>query len=756
MFSTAPPTIRPGARLQPRHFFALCGFLAACGFALLCSLILPAGAAAQLPATLEVQVMAASSGAPELLSGVRVEVSGTPFAGSTDQAGRVRFRGLPPGTHEVRASHIGFGELVREVEVANGRTTRLELELVPRPILLDEVEVEGLRRRGPAGAVILRPADALPGARTVAELVEMVPGVSVVRRGGPGAPSVPSIRGSDGNQVLVLVDGVPLNALLTGEADLSSVELSDVDRVVVVTGAAASRYGAGALAGAILVETGTGSSSALSGRLLAGSHGEMGGLVAAARPLDAAERWRLDARVQAEESRGDFLHAVPEFRGGGEARRINAHHHALRGHLSLSGVPGGAEAGEGRRVRIRVHGEQLGRGSPGTVVQPSRTGEREELRGGLTTSLEGGGARGGWRVGGNAAAHRAEHRDPSPPFGPAFESTTRVREIDLQGEGWTEWEGWSLQGGLTGRHRGLRASALDEGAPTRIRELGGWVESSWSAGHPSGQEGALPGLVRVTGTLRGDLHDLSDEAVLSPSLGAEFTRGDVRLGVRWARAFSPPSLADLFFEEGVLVRSNPELGPERVRGEWSAEAGWEGAAGPLRSELQLSLFRGDVDGTILWFPDHRFIWSPDNYDVARRGGSVSGELRWPSQGLSIQGSLDHTQVSYTGPVLSGQVVYRPEWTGSVTTLWEADRLQLRSTLRTHGSRRSVPGSELNSLDPFTTLDSGVALPVSLGSLLDAHLELTVRNALDVRASFLADYPLPGRWWTLSVRLDRGP
>lgn len=739
MFSTAR-----GARLRPRLLLALWG------------LILPAGVSAQLPATLDVQVMAASSGAPEFLSGVRVEVSGTPFAGSTDPAGRVQFRGLPPGTHEVRASHIGFGEIVREVEVANGRTTRLDLELVPRPIPLDAVEVEGLRRRGPAGAVILRPDDALPGARTVAELVEVVPGVAVVLRGGPGAPSVPSIRGSSGDQVLVLVDGAALNSPLSGEADLSSLELSDVERVVVVIGAAASRYGAGALAGAILVETGAGRSSVLSGRVTAGSHGELGGLVSATRPLDDAERWRLDTRVQTEESRGDFFHSVPEFRGGGEARRVNAHHHALRGHLSLSGAARGTDSGDGRRVRIRLHGEQLGRGSPGTVVQPSRTGQREELRGGLTTSVEGGGAREGWRLGGNAAAHRAEHRDPDPPFGPAFESTTRVREIDLQGEGWTEWEDWSLQGGLTGRHRRLRATGVEEGAPTGIREFGAWVESSWSGGHVSGQGSRLPGLLRITGTLRGDLHDLSDGAVLSPALGAEFTRGGLRLGLRWARAFSPPSLSDLFFEEGVLVRSNPELGPERVTGEWNAEVGWEGAAGPLRSELQLSLFRGDVDGTILWFPDHRFIWSPDNYDVARRGGSLSGELRWPAQGLSVQGSLDHSQVSYTGPVLSGQVVYRPEWTGSVTTRWEADRLQLRSTLRTHGARRSVPGSELNSLDPFTTLDSGVALPVSLGSRLDAQVELTVRNALDVRASFLADYPLPGRWWTLSVRLDRGP
>ncbi len=737
---------------------------------LLASALRPLPAGAQLAAVVEIRVSAvahepAEAGdteaheapAPRIpppshgpLAGAQVEVLGSPLSTFSGSDGRAVLRGLSPGFHRIRVTHIGFADQVVEVTAVNGQTTRISVELLPDPMVLAGFRVEGVRARNPAGGVVLLPEEAPATVRTVADLVETVPGVTIIRRGGPGAPATPSIRGSSGDQVLVLVDGMPVNAGLTGEADLASLELTDVARVTVIPGAASARFGAGALAGVILVETGARSPSPVEATLRGGAFGEVGGTLAASRSLDRMERWRVSGRVHQETAQGDFPHRVPEFRGGGEARRLNARSQAVRGHLAL------AHLGKSAEGRVRLHGERLRRGSPGTVVQPSLTGRRDEERVGASASWESGTPSEGWRVSGGLASQEARHADPSPPFGAPYRARTRIRDLNLRTEAWREVGLLSLQGGAAGSVRGVRATSLEDGVLDRIREIGVWAETSGEFG---GQ--ALPllpntALVRPSALIRLDLHDLVDGPVASPAIGLEVVQGGARAAIRWTHGFSPPSLADLFFQEGVLVRPNPELEPERVRGEWSLEAGWAGSLGPLRPELQGTLFQGDVDGMIIWFPDHRFIWSPSNYDVRRRGGSLTAGMRVPGVGLHLDGTLERTRVHYTGPALSGQVVYRPEWQGSLTAGWQGEYLDLRTVLRRQGARRSVAGSDLNVLEPFSTLDLGLSLPLPPVLGWGGRTDLALRNALDVRTSFLADYPLPGRWWTLSLHLSRDP
>ncbi len=708
----------------------------------------PLPLAAQLPAAVEVRVTTGPDAAP--LPGVWVEAEGTGIAGRTDSEGRVRLRGLPPGLHPVRASHLGYAPATATVEAATGRTAALHLVLLPAPLALEELRVEGEGARLPPGGVILRPEEAAPGTRSVADLVAGVTGVTVVRRGGPGSPATVSIRGSSADQVLVLVDGVPLNAPLTGEADLGALALGNVARVVVVPGAASARYGSGALGGVILVETRpatTGRATPrLSGALLAGSHGERGGLlVAGLRPGGGGAPRALpgaglalpatELRLQMDRARGDFAHPLPPFRGGGSARRINADHEALRAHLAVEPGP----------LRLQAHAERMDRGAPGTVAQPSATGRQQQARvGGSVSWRSAPTAQGGWRLRSSGAAHRAEHRDPSPPFGGAYDTETRIREGGLELHHWREGPALTLQGGGSARVRGIRGTSLDPGTPERIREGGLWIEAGV-------RRDEAPLVLSLTGTLRADAHDLVRGLTWSPAVAGELRRGGTTASLRWARAFSPPSLADLFFQEGVLARANPELAPERVRGEWTAEVSRRMEAGPLRSRLSVAVWQGDVEGMILWFPDFRFVWSPNNIDVRRRGGSASLDLRLPAREAGIQASLERNAVTYAGPVLEGPVVYRAAWKGTLRLQGRVAGAELHAGLEAHGPRRTVPGSELNALDPFATAEAGASIPFrALGT--EARLEITGRNLTNAQAAFLADYPLPGRWWTLGLRL----
>ena len=179
-------------------------------------------------------------------------------------------------------------------------------------------------------------------------------------------------------------------------------------------------------------------------------------------------------------------------------------------------------------------------------------------------------------------------------------------------------------------------------------------------------------------------------------------------------AFAPPSLADQFFQPGVLARPNPDLGAERVRNDWQLQVtsktfDWGG----VTANGSVSLFRADVDGMILWFPDFRFIWSPDNYDVRRRGAEVGATVAVPWADLSLTGGLSAVAVEYRGPVLSGQVAYRPRYSGNATLSASAFGLRPSVRYRYIGRRRTIPGSELNTLSPFSVVDLQVSRPVAL-------------------------------------------
>lgn len=92
------------------------------------------------------------------------------------------------------------------------------------------------------------------GVRDVAEALRFVPGVFLVRTGGPGSQSSLFLRGGESDYVRVLVDGVAMNEP-GGGIDLASFTLDDVERIEVVRGPSSVLYGTDAMTGVIQVFT---------------------------------------------------------------------------------------------------------------------------------------------------------------------------------------------------------------------------------------------------------------------------------------------------------------------------------------------------------------------------------------------------------------------------------------------------------------------------------------------------------------------
>jgi vitamin B12 transporter len=109
------------------------------------------------------------------------------------------------------------------------------------------------------------------GSAYLQDVLREVPGVAVSQSGSFGAQTAVRIRGAEGNHVLVLVNGVEVSAIGSGEFDFSSLLASNIERVEVLRGPQSGLYGSNALAGVINVITKGGDAPTFDGAFEYGS-----------------------------------------------------------------------------------------------------------------------------------------------------------------------------------------------------------------------------------------------------------------------------------------------------------------------------------------------------------------------------------------------------------------------------------------------------------------------------------------------------
>jgi len=93
---------------------------------------------------------------------------------------------------------------------------------------------------------------------TVAEALRSVPGVEVDQSGGRGTLTQVRIRGDEANHVLILIDGIEMNAVADANFDFADLTVDDVERIEVIRGPQSGIYGSNAQSGVISIITRTG------------------------------------------------------------------------------------------------------------------------------------------------------------------------------------------------------------------------------------------------------------------------------------------------------------------------------------------------------------------------------------------------------------------------------------------------------------------------------------------------------------------
>lgn len=114
---------------------------------------------------------------------------------------------------------------------------------------------EPLRKVPQSITVITRKEMRQQHAVTLEEVLRNVPGIQIQDTGTIGEETNVRIRGSEFDQVLVLVDGVEINSPFTQEVDFGDILVDNVERIEIVRGPQSASYGSEALGGVIHIIT---------------------------------------------------------------------------------------------------------------------------------------------------------------------------------------------------------------------------------------------------------------------------------------------------------------------------------------------------------------------------------------------------------------------------------------------------------------------------------------------------------------------
>jgi outer membrane cobalamin receptor len=550
---------------------------------------------------------------------------------------------IVPAVASLAAATTSFAQADPQSAAASATTSPVEISAYRVPTILTEtsqgvtvITQEEIRDRNP---------DSMP------QLLNQIPGVQVDQAGGPGGISSMYIRGSDPNHTLVIVDGIRLNDPTTsrgGSVDLSSLSVSNIERIEVIRGGGSAIYGADAIGGVLNIVTKRGRTD--------GVHGELSGGIGTR----------------------DYAAGNGSVYGGSEQVQFQAGISSVRdgrvedgGTLALSTLSGSLTVPLTSNAEFHLTAYGTDRSSSGfpddsggirlAVLRTldQKNSQQAALGGGLSWRVAQ-----GIKLDANLTTYNTFEDIVSPGVAPGVRSPVFGVPANASHTDFT-------------RSTGLFSATVDLPYQTvatlgyeRIEELGTnqtvipsfFTTSSFDllrntdSGFAELKSSPLNGLILRAGVRYDDVHQVARQT--SPSVGARYRLADIgtTLKANYAEGFKPPS----FFALGLspILGGNPNLVPETNA---NTEVGFEQPLLSDRALVAASWFRNRYKNLVDF--DTTLNQLVNRTPISAEG--VEGEARWsPLRGLTlgVQVTYAHTRIDATGERVKG----RPDWRGGFT------------------------------------------------------------------------------------------
>ena len=586
------------------------------------------------------------------------------------------------------------------------------------------------RREGTLGEssrpayVVTREQFEAQGARTVQEALKFLPGlISDGTAGGQlGALSSQFLRGGASSQVLILLDGRPINDIgFFGGFDLSNLTTNAVERIEVIPGGGSTLYGSDAIGGVInIVSRDPGVEPEMSARVEAGSFG-LDQQELEVRGREGPVAWVLGYnRIDATNDFPFTIDAIglSETRENAEVTYNNLN---LRLELDLNerdrltftslyltkdfGVAGGVPIPGtlGEFNTLTPQAQQVTQDWLTDLTYQSRLGQGDDS---ILTA----------RVYADVLNYEFNNPDPAT-FGTLDDIDRTSLGAQLQHD-WQLTDNQALTYGLDYRTVTATNTTFDYSSEILTTNYDG--EISQGALFARYDVDLSPTLDLNLG-VRQDSSSLVNGSVTSPSLGArwEITDSTV-LRANYARSFRAPLIVNLEGLGAFNVVGNLNLRPERGD---SFDIGFDQQLGE-RGLLQLTYYLNDVEDLIAFeFGD------PSTY-------SNIGRVRAEGLEASVSYQLAERWFLFANYTLNDPRIREaqdPTQVGNVLGFVGADSLNVGLSYETPQGlyaglllhqigERFVNNANTETLPTYTTVDLKLRVPVSEGWILNASVD----------------------------------
>jgi vitamin B12 transporter len=596
----------------------------------------------------------------------------------------------------------------------------------------ETIEVEGNRPdaspRAPAAQTTAIDVRQYAGAvRTVSELLEAAPGVTVHALGGPGQTATLSLRGGTADQSLVLLDGIPLQGPGGGAIDLATVPATLLQRITVTRGVVGAQFGAGALGGVVELQPAVAhGTNSLGAQLSAGSFGTM---QAAADGTAALNDGSAVVAVQADRTAGAFefvRQLTPEIPNAPYYGFTRQNDDSKR----LSAMARVAQPLAAAEIDLLVQGSAGERGLPGpSGATTSRS--RELDAGGLAgVRVRGTGDGAAWSVRTWGRLDRIELRGVQS-FGDCDDGSPGCPRLDQRSSsGAAEAEYGFLAGGSHWLRASLQARedrvhGGDTGSHDRVL-----LSASLSDDIAPGGGFSLHPAIRVD--------RVGSQTGVSPAVTASWRPAgseswELRAGS--GLSFRAPTFTELYLQRNGIA-ANPDLRPERA---WSLDAGaaWRRDGVAISAGVFWSAYRDLI--VYEFYPPAKV--KPFNVGGARiAGAELQVSVTLPA-GFRIDAAYSflHTVNLREGDQEGHSLSYRPPHRLFVRGSRRGDRLE------------GYCEGRFTSAMPRNQYDTGAQAPqlvfnagLGVRAAGPLWLDLEAKNLLDDRTlEDVFQYPLPG-------------
>ncbi|HEX6707990.1 MAG TPA: TonB-dependent receptor [Albitalea sp.] len=562
-----------------------------------------------------------------------------------------------------------------------------------------------------ATSVLTRADIERSGARDAVSVLNLLGTAQVEQQGGPGTLASVRIRGADTRDTLVLVDGVPLTDVTSGQALIQQIPADIIERVEVVRGNLSALYGANATGGVIQIFTRR-ARAGLSADATAGVGSR------ATRALSAGlgggdERWSARLGVGVERTDGfSAAHAVTSNPDADGNRRehvvLAADAQPLDGHrfgLDLRHIDGRVAYDSAASFSAPTDTHQQHLVQTGAALRG-----RHALAPSWTVA---------WRWGQSNEKRTDSGTSAFGPFEFGNEIHNRTFAVDLNGELSAQWK---LQAGVERLKQSTDiASYTRQSRDTDVLRVGSTYDADW-------------------GSLQANLrHDKTTDfgAATTGLLGGKLalSRGFSAIA-NLSTSFTPPTLDFLFFDcRPFSICSNPDLKPEKAR---NLEAGvqWQGAATLLRATAFAVRYRDKIANALRDPNDPASDFIPQNIGRAKNDGiEVSMRTTTGAWQLLAEATLQNPVNQDTGE----RLIRRARHQLALRADYQAAGWQAGFGLRHIGERADIDNSVFPSqavtLPSATIVDASARWPLSSQWSVQASIE----NLFDRRYEPTANY-----------------